>query len=364
MKTDPEDRVSDEDPFEVVKRMDQRNIEVINSHIDLANKLVNEIDDKLFSKEGLTIIELKKQKQIALQYKRILVKIKTDPQYKVFLHLSSNKEIENILLKKLPESLSASINGLDNQVKIIESRIELRENEEKKGPEQIDDIENESAILKLFEESGICFEKEQDAESFFKIRCNKEMESDTSFEIKFFAECEKRRIGGTMLSVKNQINTPERDGTYIQARQYIEYLNRVIRGQTGKDVLIAIDKLPSNYTYFQLGEIFDNLVSRKIALKEDKTNFLSLFIDPIDLVYGNKTTSQSVKGLVCWNETVRGAKAGLFDLVERITRNKYSASQLKEYFKVKGSLHDNWRDKYGCKTRLIDKVLSGIMIKK
>jgi hypothetical protein len=104
--------------------------------------------------------------------------------------------------------------------------------------------------------------------------------------------------------------------------------------------------LNTNYDADKLNKIFDNLQNRKIVKKGDKVKFAALFTD--------KFISK-----VDWDCTIYGAKAGLFDLMERITGKKMTASNLKLRFDAT-DIHDKWRDKNGGNTKLIDEIMEGI----
>lgn len=101
------------------------------------------------------------------------------------------------------------------------------------------------------------------------------------------------------------------------------------------------------YNQDQLSLIFDKLVMKGIVYSNQKNIFISIFSDP-------------KKEQVFWNHSIRGAQAGLFDLMERIKGEKLSASYLKLYFKSNIPIHDRWRDKLGNPTKLIDAILKEI----
>ena len=62
---------------------------------------------------------------------------------------------------------------------------------------------------------------------------------------------------------------------------------------------------------------------------------------------------------VYWDSTILGAKVGLFDLMERITGEKMTASILKLRYGAT-DIHDKWRDKNGNPTKLIDKIMEEV----
>jgi len=109
----------------------------------------------------------------------------------------------------------------------------------------------------------------------------------------------------------------------------------------------TINGLASSYDQDQLSKIFDNLILRNVTKADDKILFLSFFKD-------------KQKGRVFWNSKIHGAKAGLFDLMERITGKSILESELRNYFEAGESIHRKWRDKTGANTRLIDKITDGI----
>jgi hypothetical protein len=141
---------SGEDIQEFFEGIDQNNIKLIRDRIDLANELVNEIDNKMFSGKAFSIIELKKLKQLALQYQRILKKISTDPKFKIFLHLSSNEDMQDRLFKRLDESIINAVDGLKINIKVIESKIELMEIEQHEQlPKTFLTVYNREQLMKL-----------------------------------------------------------------------------------------------------------------------------------------------------------------------------------------------------------------------
>lgn len=108
-----------------------------------------------------------------------------------------------------------------------------------------------------------------------------------------------------------------------------------------------MEKLPTEYSPDQLLEIYRGLVKMKITQIKDLTAFLSFFtVNP--------------KGKVQWDPTVWGAKAGLFDLMERLTGVSMDVTTIKRYCMSKNStdpIHNNWKDKEGKPGTLIDKIM-------
>lgn len=97
----------------------------------------------------------------------------------------------------------------------------------------------------------------------------------------------------------------------------------------------------------QLNLIFDRLLMRKIVRSGDRIKFTAMFTDkPMDAVY--------------WNIEIRGAKSGLFDLMQRITGKQMTAAMLKLRYRANDTIHDNWKDKDGKPSKLIDEILTGI----
>lgn len=105
--------------------------------------------------------------------------------------------------------------------------------------------------------------------------------------------------------------------------------------------------LQSIYNTDKLDVIFKRLHAKKIVKSCDKAKFVAMFTDRwIDKVY--------------WNNEIRGAKAGLFDLLQRITGQKFTASELKLRFHANVDIHDNWKDKNDKPSKLIDQLLYGL----
>ena len=105
--------------------------------------------------------------------------------------------------------------------------------------------------------------------------------------------------------------------------------------------------LQSIYDAVKLDVIFNRLQAKKIVKSCDRAKFVAMFTDGwIDKVY--------------WNDEIRGAKSGLFDLLQRITGQQLTASELKLRFRADVSIHDNWKDKNDKPSKLIDQILKGI----
>lgn len=103
-------------------------------------------------------------------------------------------------------------------------------------------------------------------------------------------------------------------------------------------------KCKEEFTTDSLEMIFNRLCKEKLVNTSDRDKFLSIF-------------TNSFIGLVYWNSDTKiiGSKAGLFDLMQRLTGDLVTASMLKNYFYVEGDIHDNWRSKK--ETRIIDRVI-------
>ena len=143
-----------------------------------------------------------------------------------------------------------------------------------------------------------------------------------------------------------QNNEPEKYKSLF--KPLLKRIKATIKYRQNKEQPIEENTLKTDFKEPQLSKIFDNLVSKKVTASKDKTTFLSFF------------TIQT-KGLVYWNSKVFGAKAGLFDLMERITGNEeITESELKLYFKTDEPIHRNWKDKNGKKTGLINKIMQDI----
>lgn len=95
----------------------------------------------------------------------------------------------------------------------------------------------------------------------------------------------------------------------------------------------------------KLKEIFNQLRKKKIVRSNDSDKFTALF-------------NSNFVERVYWEHSIRGAKAGLFDLIERLTGKAITAKELKLYFRA--DVHDNWRDKAGSQTKLIDEILKDL----
>lgn len=128
--------VTSEQLYRIFEKRDRIKMKLFEKRIDLANELINEIDGKLLSGEILSIQELKELKLKALENKSLLQKINTDPQFKLFLNLSTNNELQNIYTKRLEETILAAIIRLDTNLVFMDSRIELS----KTTPEQENNI--------------------------------------------------------------------------------------------------------------------------------------------------------------------------------------------------------------------------------
>ncbi|MDP3643139.1 MAG: hypothetical protein Q8S54_08110 [Bacteroidota bacterium] len=113
--------------YQIFENRDRIKMKLFKERIDLANELINEIDGKLLSGEILSIQELKELKLKALENKSLLQKINTDPQFKLFLNLSTNKELQNIYTKRLEETILAAIIRLDTNLILMDSRIQSGE---------------------------------------------------------------------------------------------------------------------------------------------------------------------------------------------------------------------------------------------
>jgi hypothetical protein len=102
--------------------------------------------------------------------------------------------------------------------------------------------------------------------------------------------------------------------------------------------------LKTNLNTKQLTTIFERLCKKNLVSSSDKEAFLCIF-------------GERFSGRVKWDESI--TKAGLFDLVQRITGEDISASTLKKYFiSTDTIIHDNWKPKKT--TKLIDEIMSGI----
>lgn len=105
--------------------------------------------------------------------------------------------------------------------------------------------------------------------------------------------------------------------------------------------------LKSIYDENKLIKIFNKLMKANLVREVDKNTFLLIFTD-------------HPKGFVFWKTAPTGAKAALFDLIKRITSEEITASKLKLFFRANMSIRDNWKDKGGKSSKLIDELLTGI----
>jgi hypothetical protein len=95
---------------------------------------------------------------------------------------------------------------------------------------------------------------------------------------------------------------------------------------------------------YKLKIVYARLQMKNVVNSVDEASFLGIF-------------SGKNAGRVHWNERILGAKAGLFDLMERLTNIEWSASNLKQYFVSGSPIHDNWNGHKNGK--LIDEIMSG-----
>jgi len=122
-------------------------------------------------------------------------------------------------------------------------------------------------------------------------------------------------------------------------QELITFINRILSEKQ------TANALETKFTSPQLLHIFNILKSKKIVGTRDREPFLGIF--------------SNYSGLVHWNEDAeRGAKAGLFDLMERLTGINQRASVLKKYFECNSQIHDNWKGKK--KSRLIDEIMEDV----
>jgi len=189
-------------------------------------------------------------------------------------------------------------------------------------------------------------------ELFFEKQCDKKKKDDPTFDHIIFAEIEKERIESILEQIKQLSDKSyySQSDTYEQAKKYISYLKKVIDGSetTNNAKQSNIKGLTSEYNTDQLKKIFNRLEKVRITVKKDEDAFLSIF-------------SKSPKKLVNWDSRINGAKAGLFDLLERLTqRDDIVEADLKKFFFTKEPIRRNWKDKGGNPTRLVDKLLKDI----
>lgn len=152
---------------------------------------------------------------------------------------------------------------------------------------------------------------------------------------------------------KEEYSTPQHDKskTKLINQYHVEFIQNLInKMEADKKMKINISTPPeglkSIYDAELLNLIFDRLQAKKIVTSGDRTNFLALLTDkPIGTVY--------------WNP-IHGAKSGLFDLMQRITGANITAAMLKLRFYSNIDIHDNWKDKTGKHSKLIDKIMEGI----
>lgn len=126
-------------------------------------------------------------------------------------------------------------------------------------------------------------------------------------------------------------------------RRNIRYLKNEIEKRKLEQKKPKVEPLPTNLSETQLTLIFDKMQSKKVVFGHDKEHFLYLFIGRF-------------KKRVYWNHRIRGAKAGLFDLIERICDIEITAAQLNKRFECEIPIHDKWKPNKN--TRFIDEVLS------
>jgi hypothetical protein len=92
--------------------------------------------------------------------------------------------------------------------------------------------------------------------------------------------------------------------------------------------------------------IADRLIVEKLISKKDKYVFVSLFSEPT--------------GQVFFYSEIFGAKAALFDIIERLTGKIPSVSELKSHFITETKIIGKWRDNKGKNTRMGYKILKGL----
>jgi hypothetical protein len=151
------------------------------------------------------------------------------------------------------------------------------------GGKRIEEMGKEEKIIINAREKallGAKFETSREyypVEVFFEKQCKKEKESDQTFDIKVFAECEKERIEGILVQVKQLSDKLyyTKEDTFKQAIKYIDYLNGFISGQTvegSKTFKICDPSLPLN-------AIREGLIKGKIINNISEKDFTYLFTE-------------------------------------------------------------------------------------
>lgn len=103
----------------------------------------------------------------------------------------------------------------------------------------------------------------------------------------------------------------------------------------------------ANYTREQLEKIFDKLAARSIVIADDKSKFVSIFTD-------------NPKGKVYWNLSIEGAHRGLFYLMQKLTGEAMTASNLKKIFTTEKPIQDGYKPKDKQKPKMITEILKDV----
>ncbi len=132
----------------------------------------------------------------------------------------------------------------------------------------------------------------------------------------------------------------------IGTKEQLDVLSVFVDEHTIQDNSTQPEGLHTSYNVEKLNLIFDRLKTKKIVKSGDRLKFTALFDMPIGEVY--------------WNKDIRGAQAGLFDLMERITGDQVTSAMIKPHFHADVPIHDKWKDKTGKPSKLIDEIMKGI----
>lgn len=116
-------------------------------------------------------------------------------------------------------------------------------------------------------------------ETLFKNQCEKARETDPTFDIEVFAECEKDRIQGILKQVKQLSNESfySDHPTYKQALKYIKYLLKVINGEIKTDEDNTPKTFLTTYLPNQLDIIRRKSIKAKIFDNISENDFVYLF---------------------------------------------------------------------------------------